>query len=279
MPVSPYAQLDRPPLNAAALRRALIEPRGLVSDVQVVASTGSSNADVVALAERGADEGLLYVAEHQSAGRGRLDRDWTTPARSGLTFSLLLRPTDVPPKRWTWLPLLVGCAVQQTLLELAGVPAELKWPNDVLVEGRKLCGILLQRVDAGDGPAAAVVGVGLNVSLTAEELPTPTATSLVLENASCVDRDPLLRALVRNLATLYAAWRAEGGDPVGGPDGGLRAAYAGRCGTLGRLVQVHLGDGVVVEGRAEDVDTDGRLIVVHGGERTAYGAGDVVHVR
>ena len=120
----------------------------------------------------GAGEGLVVVAEHQTAGRGRLDRTWETPARAALTFSVLLRPGS-PPADWPWLPLLTGYAVARALRE-AGVPTPaLKWPNDVLVDDRKVAGILVERVETPTGPAA-VVGIGLNVAPTAEELPVAT---------------------------------------------------------------------------------------------------------
>lgn len=271
---SSYAAFDRPPLDAGELRRALVVGDGPAADVIVVESTGSTNADLLELAESGAPAGTVYAAEYQNAGRGRLDRGWDTPARSGLMFSVLLRPTGVPPRSWTWLPLLAGCAVHQTVRDVARVPAALKWPNDVLVDDRKLCGILVQRADTPEGPAA-VVGIGLNVSMTADELPTATATSLAVEGAAETDRDRLLRGIVRNLIALHDAWCDQGGDP----EVGLRAAYVGRCATVGRQVRIHLGEDKVAEGTAIDVDGDGRLVVDHGGESTAYGAGDVVHVR
>ena len=119
----------------------------------------------------------MVVAEHQTAGRGRLDRSWETPPRAALTFSVLLRPS-VGPEQWPWLPLLTGYAVG-TALRDAGFDAGVKWPNDVLIGDLKVAGILVERVDTPTGPAA-VLGVGLNVSTTAEELPVPTATSLAL---------------------------------------------------------------------------------------------------
>ncbi len=177
-----WSDLDRPPLNAGALRRALVRDGGLWSGVEVVRSTGSTNADLVALAgkEGGVDEGAVLIAEEQTAGRGRLDRQWTAPARSGLFFSVLLKPTDVPVARWGWLPLLTGVAVATGLSRAAGVDTSLKWPNDLLVSvggaERKAGGILAERA----GADAVVIGIGINVTLREDELPVPTAGSLAL---------------------------------------------------------------------------------------------------
>ncbi|GAA2754883.1 biotin--[acetyl-CoA-carboxylase] ligase [Actinopolymorpha rutila] len=274
---SPYVDLDRPPLAAAGLRSTLVHPGRLVTDLRVVAETGSTNADVRALAVAGAPEGTLVATDYQSAGRGRLLREWTSPPRSGLMFSLLLRPAEVPAQHWPWLPLLTGCAVVEAVESVADVRSRLKWPNDVLLDDRKLCGILLERVETSTGPAA-VVGVGLNASTTAAELPGPHATSLRLAGAATTDRATLLVAVVRVLEALYAAWRAGGGT---GDDfsGGLRAAYRARCATVGRDVRVQLAPDRWLEGRAVDVDEGGRLVVRTTDGDHALGAGDVVHVR
>lgn len=131
---SRWSDLDRPPLNATALRKGLVREGGLWSEVTVVPSTGSTNSDLVALANAGkAAEGAVLVAEEQTSGRGRLDRQWTAPARSGLFFSVLLTPTEVPVARWGWVPLLTGVAVASGLSRAAGVDTALKWPNDLLL--------------------------------------------------------------------------------------------------------------------------------------------------
>lgn len=269
---SPYRDLLRPPLSEPALRRALLVPGGLWTDLVVRTSTGSTNADVAAAARAGAAEGLVVVAESQTGGRGRLDRRWISPSRAGLAVSVLLRPRGVPTGRYGWIPLLAGVALAGAVRRIAAVAAALKWPNDLLIDGRKCAGILAEAV-----PAGVVVGIGLNVTLRADELPTPAATSLLLAGARCTDRDPLLRALLRDLATWYARWRDVAGDPVAC---GLRAAYRDRCATLGRRVAVSLPTGATVTGTATDLDPDGRLVVTTGdGTVTPLAAGDVVHVR
>ncbi|MEU0394650.1 biotin--[acetyl-CoA-carboxylase] ligase [Streptomyces sp. NPDC006208] len=276
-PDSRWSDLDRPPLNVAALRRALLVPGSLWTSLDVVTSTGSTNSDLAALATS-RPEGAVLIAEEQTAGRGRLDRSWTAPARSGLFLSVLLRPgTDVPVARWGWMALLTGVAAATGLAKAAGVDMSLKWPNDLMVtvggEERKAGGILAER--AGD--EAVVVGMGINVSLRADELPVPTAGSLGLANAVSTDRDPLLRAVLRSLERWYGDWRAAGGDPGAS---GLQAAYAAGCSTLGREVRAELPGARSLTGEAVALDGDGRLVLRTGdGERHAVSAGDIVHLR
>ncbi|MFF3453170.1 biotin--[acetyl-CoA-carboxylase] ligase [Streptomyces sp. NPDC002730] len=276
-PESRWSDLDRPPLNVPALRRALLVPGGLWTSLDIVPETGSTNSDLAARAAS-LEEGAVLVAEEQTAGRGRLDRSWTSPARSGLFFSVLLRPgPEVPVERWGWLPLLAGVASATGLARAAGVDMSLKWPNDLLVkvggEERKTGGILAER--AGDD--AVVVGIGLNVTLRADELPVPTAGSLALADAISTDRDPLLRALLRSLEQWYGDWRAAGGDPA---RSGLQAAYTAGCATLGRTVRAELPGDRSVTGEAVALDGDGRLVLTtEGGGRQSISAGDIVHLR
>ncbi|MEU6479452.1 biotin--[acetyl-CoA-carboxylase] ligase [Streptomyces sp. NPDC047017] len=273
-----WSDLERPPLNPASLRRGLVREGGLWSEVDVVQRTGSTNADLVARAEAGeAAEGAVLVAEEQTAARGRLDRRWTAPARSGLFFSVLLRPAAVPVARWGWLPLLTGVAVATGLSRAAGVDTALKWPNDLLVtvggEERKAGGILAER--AGEG--GVVIGVGINVSLRADELPVPQAGSLALADAVSTDRDPLLRAVLRALEEWYGRWRDAGGDPAAC---GLQEAYAAGCATLGRRVRAELPGDREVVGEAVALDGDGRLVLAtEHGVQEPVGAGDIVHLR
>jgi BirA family biotin operon repressor/biotin-[acetyl-CoA-carboxylase] ligase len=264
-----FRDLDRPPLDAAALRSALTGPGRFWTDVVVTPETGSTNVDVAAAARAGAPEGTVHTTDSQTRGRGRLDRAWTAPAGSGVHVSVLLRPDSVPAARWVWLPLLVGLAVDATVHE-CGVESGLKWPNDVLVDGRKLAGILLERVETDTGPAA-VVGVGVNVSLRRDELPVETATSLALEGATETDRTIVIRSLLRNLEALYRAWAASGGDPAAG----IRDSYVRRCVTIGRRVRVLLPLDETWVGQATGIDDLGRLLV----DGRAISAGDVTHLR
>ncbi|MFF3173124.1 biotin--[acetyl-CoA-carboxylase] ligase [Streptomyces sp. NPDC057900] len=270
-----WSDLDRPPLNVPALRRGLLRPDGLWSALDVVDATGSTNSDLAARAA-GLTEGTVLVAEEQTAGRGRLDRTWTAPARSGLFFSVYLTPGAVPVQRWGWLPLLTGVAVATGLARSAGVDTALKWPNDLLVtvgtEERKAGGILAER--AGDG---VVIGIGLNVSLREDELPAPTAASLALAGAVSTDRETLLRGVLRSLEQWYGKWRAADGDAAAS---GLQEAYAAGCATLGRTVRAQLPGDRTVTGEAVAIDGDGRLVLSAGdGLQEPVSAGDIVHLR
>ena len=275
MPASPYSDLERPPLPGRSLERALLVPGGLWRRLEVKAETGSTNADVSAAARAGEPEGLIVIAEQQNAGRGRRDRDWVSPARAGLTLSVLLRPGEVPNRNWGWLPLLAGVALQEAVQRIAEVDAALKWPNDLLVQDAKCAGILAEV--AGD---AVVLGIGLNVTTRVDELPATTglaATSLQIAGAKSTDRDPLLKALLRGLARWYEGWRETGGDAE---LCGLLAAYRRGCSTIGRDVRVQLPVGEVLTGRATTVDTEGRLVIrTADGDEKRVSAGDVLHVR
>ena len=242
-------------------------PPGLA--VEVVEATPSTNAVVAERARAGAPEGLVVVTEHQTSGRGRLDRTWETPARAALTFSVLLRPR-VPATEWPWLPLMTGYAVCRALRE-AGFEAGVKWPNDVLLGEGKVGGILVERVDTPTGPAA-VVGVGINVSTMPEELPVETATSLAIAAGAAPDRTDILLWVLGALREEYDAWQ-------GGGTAALHAAYLRSCVTVGRDVRVDLPGGGSLTGRATGIDPGGRLVVQAPGGESAVGAGDVVHVR
>ncbi len=271
----PAHEPSRPPLDPAALSAALAGPGSPWRRVEVVPEAPSTNAALAARARAGEPAGLVLVTDHQTAGRGRLDRVWVTPPRAALTVSLLVAADPVPTARWPWLPLLTGLAVVDGVRRATGLEATLKWPNDVLVDEGKVAGILVERVDAPGG-AAAVVGVGVNVSSTREELPVPAATSLLLAGAEAPDRAGLLRAVLAAFDDLFAGWCAAGGDPVAS---GLRASYLRACGTVGREVRVELPGGRALTGRAVGVDAEGRLEVEAGGRVRVLGAGDVVHVR
>jgi BirA family biotin operon repressor/biotin-[acetyl-CoA-carboxylase] ligase len=279
VPGSPYSDLQRPPLATRALQRALLVPDGLWRRLDIKAETGSTNADVADAARAGEPEGLVVVAEQQTAGRGRRERQWVSPPRAGLTLSVLLRPGDgahpVPQRQWGWLPLLAGVALRDAVHRIAEVDAALKWPNDLLVGDAKCAGILAEV--AGD---AVVLGIGLNVTTRVDELPPVTglpATSLQIAGATSTDRDPLLRALLRGLAGWYAGWRESGGDAE---MCGLLGAYRRHCATIGRDVRVQLPGGAELAGTVTTVDRDGQLVVrTADGSENRVSAGDVVHVR
>jgi BirA family biotin operon repressor/biotin-[acetyl-CoA-carboxylase] ligase len=260
-------------LRRPSLDHSTLGALGPDLDVEVLDTATSTNAVAADRARSGAADGLVVIAEHQTAGRGRLDRRWETPPRSALTFSMVLWPT-VPAADWPWLPLLTGHTVAKALRGAGYETAGVKWPNDVLLGDRKVAGILVERIETASG-AAAVVGVGLNVSLTEDELPVPTATSLALDSGAEPDRTRLLAVLLGSLREAYDAWQAGGTDATTH----LRSSYAAACVTVGRDVRVDLPTGEVLTGRATGVDATGRLVVVGPRGETAVGAGDVVHVR
>ena len=259
------------PLDTDRLRAELSSAGRLWRDLMALPETDSTNADLAERARAGAPGGLVLVADYQLAGRGRLGRTWTAPPGSSIAMSVLLRP-ERDPARWTWLPLLAGLAVADSLRAVADVPAVLKWPNDVLVDGAKICGILAERVESPAG-AACVLGMGINVHLTAEQLPVPTATSLaVLRPGETFVRDEIITTVLATLALLYHRWED-------GRDVALIEEYEARCASLGRPVRVHRPDGTTVEGEAVGVDAEGRLRVRTAGQVMVFAAGDVTHLR
>ena len=278
---------------------------GLWRRIETVEATGSTNADLAAAARAGEPGGRVLVADYQGSGRGRFDRAWVAPPGAAVGMSVLVRPGDdwkrlvgddgsaggerasgglsrTPrdgesgggrvgvddPARWLWLPLVTGLAVAGALRESAGADARVKWPNDVFVGGRKICGILCERVESAAGPAA-VIGMGVNTAMTREELPVPTATSLAAEGLPS-EPGPVVAAILRHLEGWYGRWLA--GENLAGP-------YADACDTIGRDVRVIVSDTETVEGRACGVDASGCLLVETDGGVRPFAAGDVVHVR
>lgn len=253
-------------------------PCGPFREVRVVESTGSTNADLAALARGGEPSGVVLFADHQETGRGRFARAWVDTPGTNIAVSALLRP-QVEVARWGWLSVVAGIGVVDALRAVTGLPVALKWPNDVLLEPGtgvvapgKLVGILAERVETPTG-VAAVIGMGINVSMTREQLPVETATSLAL-NGSTATKTEIALALLRSWAEWLVRW--ESGDD-------LRAAYVKRCLTIGRHVRAQidaeLGRGTVVAGRAVDIDLCGSLIVETAAGRVELSAGDVIHLR
>ena len=232
----------------------------------MVDSTGSTNADVLALARADAPEGTMVVALEQTAGRGRLDRSWESAPAAGLWCSVLARPQQ----RSGLLPLVAAIAAAQALRS-CGVPCAVKWPNDLVVDGpahdgsagpRKVGGILAE-ADRG----AVVIGIGINIAHGVHELPVARATSVALEGGN-PDRDALLSALRRELQAGFDRLAA---------DGDVLSPYRTLCLTLGRQVTVDLPDGTQVSGVATRVLDDGRLEVDTEGVLHVVAAGDVIH--
>jgi BirA family biotin operon repressor/biotin-[acetyl-CoA-carboxylase] ligase len=282
---------DRPPLDLNALSEEAFLSANGIPRLTVVESTGSTNADLL----RGAAEDprawpdlSVLAAEYQSAARGRLERRWEAPARSSVSVSIVLRPVSaegrpLPTQSYSWLSLLGALALREALLETAAIPAELKWPNDVLVRGRKIAGILAQLGPLGGSAAPPVVlGAGLNVTLTEPELPVPTATSVLLEDPATVDRTLLLKSYLSRFATLYRSFCNAEGDPAAGMAGGpsLHKRVEAVLTTLGKQVRAQLPGDHEIIGHASRLDDYGALMVVDSAAHEhVVTAGDVVHLR
>ncbi|MDO5094220.1 MAG: biotin--[acetyl-CoA-carboxylase] ligase [Propionibacteriaceae bacterium] len=238
-------------------------------EIRWVKETGSTNSDVAGEARAGASEGLVIATMNQMAGRGRMDRAWVAPRNSSLAFSLLLQPRPVF-SLWGWLSLLAGLAVHSTLAALADDPdrVSLKWPNDVLIDGRKVCGILSERIELPDGPRA-IVGIGVNISIPEPHLPVPTATSLRIAGLS-EDPEAVLAGILENFQPLYESWQAAGQ---------VRQAYEGRCASIGTELRIVVDAETEVSGIGQGVDELGRLQVATAAGVQVFAVGDVIHAR
>ena len=260
---------DGYPLTAA------VSPR-----VQVVERTGSTNADAVQRAGEAPDDWphlSLLLTDDQRAGRGRLDRSWTAPPGTALAVSVVLRVRGLPTPARGWIPLIAGAAMTRAVAaQLHGTThtASLKWPNDVLVDGAKLCGILAEVVP--QHPDIVVVGAGVNTRMPRTDLPVPSATSFAVLGVEA-DEDRLLADYVAALREQIGALMVAAGDAA---RAGVLGEVQALCGTLGRDVAVSLPDGSTLRGRAVRIDDEGRLVVADAlGVETGVSAGDVVHVR
>ncbi|MBC7519292.1 MAG: biotin--[acetyl-CoA-carboxylase] ligase [Microbacteriaceae bacterium] len=278
----------------------LLPRTAAISQLTLLDKTESTNTVLVAQSATAAEFATVITLD-QTAGKGRLGRVWETLPGRGAAISVLLRPrlsTGGPLElaAWGWLPLMAGLAMTRAITEVlitevviseelpdrgnaptAAVPTvSVKWPNDVLVDGRKVSGILAELLPGGDG---LVLGAGVNLFHTPEELPTPISTSLATAGATLRGSalvDAICSAYLSELRSLYADFLTADGDAQ---SSGLRAAVIARCSTLGQLVRVHLPDGQLKTGEAIDLDSGGRLLFRAGTTVTAVAAGDVEHLR
>ncbi|QJU54455.1 biotin--[acetyl-CoA-carboxylase] ligase [Herbiconiux sp. KACC 21604] len=272
------------PLSEAVAEKLVWLPQaGSTNEVLVGEASGASSVEWPDLA--------VVATDDQVAGKGRLGRGWTAPAGKCLAVSVLVRPgagpTPVSTERWGAVPLIAGVAMARVVGRLvasarlrsshalAALPVGLKWPNDVLIGEEKVCGILGELLPDASG---LVIGAGVNLTLTADELPTATATSLALAGVDPVHLDSVLAGYLEDFAQLYARWTAHGGDAVAS---GLIAEAARVSATLGRAVRVELPGGVFRTGTARELDADGRLVIDLDDtpEPLIVAAGDVTHLR
>lgn len=264
---------SRAPLDEQLLRTALVT-EGPYNRLDYTTATGSTNADLLALSDPAAGEPApdwtIATVERQDSGRGRLGRPWSAPEGAQVIFSVLFRPGAENLERLGTIPLACGLALMDTLTELGVAQAGLKWPNDVLLRGRKLCGILAEAASLDTEPAV-VIGIGTNISLTAEELPVPHATSLALEGVE-VDRNRFLITVLSHLHRRLREWA--------GPDSAWLADYRAVCTSIGQDVRVILPGERELLGRATGVAEGGQLQVRDAaGTLHTLNAGEITHLR
>ena len=246
--------------------QSLLRTEFIGRDVCYRQSTGSTMELAAEEAKRTAGEGLVAIAEEQSAGRGRLGRSWVSPPGQNLYLTVLVRPTL---SQLRYLAIVAPLAVCHAIEETTGLPPRIKWPNDVLLEGKKVCGVLLESELTGDAVQHALIGIGINVNLdvAAHEEIRDVATSLRAELGREVEREVVLAATLNHLETLYVALGR--GDVVS-------VAWKQRLDTLGQPVRVQDAGGLIAEGVAVDADSDGALIIRRDdGSHVRIEAGDV----
>lgn len=254
----------------------------IANQLHILAEAGSTNDELVALAGSEPDFSVV-VTGNQTAGRGRLGRRWVAPAGSSLATSVLVRPVlpagePLAITHYGWLPLIAGAAMARALQPLVSGRVGLKWPNDVQIDGLKVCGVLAELVPPGD---AVVIGSGVNLSMTRDELPTATSTSLALAGATLVGdelADAVLSGYLTQLRSLLGDFLRYGADAAASGTLGLISEL---CTTLGQQVRVELPGGVDLFGAATGIDGSGRLQLRRStdGLAMAVAAGDVTHLR
>ena len=241
------------------------------ADFEYLEKTGSTNKDLLAKAEQ-LPEFYVLATDFQSAGKGRMDRSWDASPGSSVMASILLRPRFSQSSGIGWLSLLTALAITRAISDL-GLAPKIKWPNDVLIKEKKISGIL---AEAASDLSCVVIGFGINVNQSAQQLPVDTATSLSMENAVAVDRDQLLAAVIENIQQLYLELSDAGGDAQAS---GLRQAVLDLSATVGSQISIEFPDGKKVFGLANDIDETGRLVVLCQNETLSVSAGDVLHLR
>ncbi len=257
---------------------ASLTTRTMGRTLRLLDETTSTNTQALEAAQSGAPDGTVIIAERQTAGRGRLARTWESPAGCNLYVSVIVR--QLPPMdRLGWLPLITASAMAAAIRSLTGLPPALKWPNDVMLGGKKVGGVLCESQALGTDAACVVVGIGLNVNWRESDMPPeirPLATSLAAQSRKPADRVRLLAILLLELERRIDRWR-------NGELSSLADEYRTHCGTIGQAVRVELGTGKQVEGMVTAIESDGALrIAAHRGSTSGdhiVRSGDVVHLR
>jgi BirA family biotin operon repressor/biotin-[acetyl-CoA-carboxylase] ligase len=247
-------------LHGDDLQSLLLENRIIGRDIRVFGETGSTNDIVEKLARDGVPEGVVVFAESQTQGRGRLGRKWFSPPRKGLWFSVLLRP-DLRPQAATQLTVAAATALARAIQQVTKLRPQIKWPNDILIGGKKVAGVLTELNAELDHVKYLILGIGVDVNITASELPKELhglATSLRIEAGQMIHRAELAAAILRELDNDYARIR-------GGEFGELSDEWEKQCETIGKRVVIRVGERQMA-GFVESLDEDGALLL-----RTEHG--------
>jgi len=242
-------------LHADDMYSRLGRTRVIGREIQVFEETTSTNDLMARLARGGVKEGVVIFAESQSKGRGRLGRRWISPARKGLWFSVLLRP-NIQPQAATQLTIASATALARAITLQTGIVPEIKWPNDILIRGKKIAGILTEMSAELDHLKEVILGIGIDVNLEANEFPAAlrkTATSIRIESGQMVDRAGLAVAILRELDRDYERIKRGEFDIIA-------EQWQEHCSTIGAQVSIRVGDRVA-RGRAESLDADGALLL------------------
>jgi BirA family biotin operon repressor/biotin-[acetyl-CoA-carboxylase] ligase len=273
------------PVTSHAVTKALCT-KVLGRSLHIFEDVPSTNSTALTLAQDGAPDGTVVVAEAQTLGRGRLGRQWYSPPGKNLYCSIILRrsmPLDLVSGWLSWVPLLSAVAVARAIQVISALRPSLKWPNDVLLEHRKVGGLLCESSGTGTANAFVIVGIGLNVNMWRDAFPEDLrnlATSLAAEAGQPFDRAVLLATLLSELELRYDAFSS-------GADLDIKREYELRCASIGQRVRVEMADGDCIEGRADSIGNDGSLRVLvecsqdelKRGTAVAIRAGDVIHLR
>ena len=271
VPSQGYRLCAAPDLPLAEELRRGLTVRCVGREIRYLAETDSTNRQAYASGEAGAGEGLVVITDRQSAGRGRLGRSWVSPPGVNLYLSVLLRP-PLPPHAAPQLTFLSALAVSRAIVGVSGLEPVHKWPNDVLVNGCKVAGLLNEMSAESDRIRFVVLGIGVNLNMTADQFPgdlRSPATSLLLAAGKPVPRALFARTLLEQLDSLYTEYLHHGPAPI-------LAAWEARCELVGRRVEVDEGGSGMLHGTVAGIDRDGALLLrLADGSTARVLAGDV----
>ncbi len=271
VPSRGYQLLEAPDLPLAEELRNGLETRIVGCEIHYLAETDSTNRQAYAFGESSVSEGLVVIADRQTAGRGRMGRTWVSPPAVNLYLSVLLRP-PLPPYAAPQLTFVSTVAVSRAIAAVSGLQPTHKWPNDVLVDGCKVAGLLNEMSAEADRIRFVILGIGVNLNMTADQFPADLrmpATSLLLAGGVPISRAVFARELLQQLDSLYADYLNFGLAPI-------LAEWESRCDLIGKAVEVDEAGSGLVRGRVKGVDRDGALLLnLADGSTVRILAGDV----